>query len=77
VINTLTISGGNAGGASGAGIMNDGTLTLANVTLFGNAAPAATAGRLQCRHRHADQHHRAGNSAGLSGGGVYNDEGST
>ena len=66
----LTISGGSA--TSGGGILNDGTLTVINSTLTGNAATTGDGGAISNPGTLTVINSTlSGNSAGGSGGGIF------
>lgn len=62
----VTVTGGNAGGGNGAGILNNGTLTIASSAITGNNNTASVTGGVV-----------TGSVAAAAGGGVYNSYGAT
>jgi len=81
-ISGLTITGGNSTGndSSGAGVVNEGTLTLTNCTVSGNSAPYANCGGVWNYYGAsltADACTFNANQAGGFGGAIYNDNGAS
>jgi PKD repeat protein len=77
VLNSLTITNGNADSSSGTGggIYNDGTLTVNQCTLSGNVGDSSGGGIYNDGTLTVNQCTLSGNSSIADGGGIYNDVG--